>query len=170
MNKSSMIFFVVLVALAFVVVLLNWTAKDAVRFVGSPGNLYAYAGNDPVNERDLSGTYGNWTPNPDGTQTYHTDSFDIPQDVQDMVDRGEADVQITPPESSTWKKFMDWLNHPAPTDESGCLRTTGGCQGRKAAESGAEAEQAPGSEAHQKALEEYYKKGGSFMDWLNAML
>ena len=30
MNKSSMIFFVVLVALAFVVVLLNWTAKDAV--------------------------------------------------------------------------------------------------------------------------------------------
>ncbi len=33
----------------------RWTAKDPLLFFGGDPNLYAYAGNDPVNERDPSG-------------------------------------------------------------------------------------------------------------------
>lgn len=33
----------------------RWTAKDPIRFDGSPDNLYAYVGSDPVGNRDASG-------------------------------------------------------------------------------------------------------------------
>jgi RHS repeat-associated protein len=33
----------------------RWTARDPIRFGGGQGNLYAYAGSDPVNHRDTSG-------------------------------------------------------------------------------------------------------------------
>ena len=33
----------------------RWTAKDPIRFEGSPDNLYAYVGSDPVGKRDPSG-------------------------------------------------------------------------------------------------------------------
>ncbi|HYW73595.1 MAG TPA: RHS repeat-associated core domain-containing protein [Pyrinomonadaceae bacterium] len=34
----------------------RWTAKDPILFAGGAANLYVYAGNDPVNAIDLSGT------------------------------------------------------------------------------------------------------------------
>jgi RHS repeat-associated protein len=141
----------------------RWTAKDPTRFASSPGNLYAYAGNDPVNERDLSGTYSFWTPNPDGTRTYHTDSTDIPQDVQDAVDRGEADVQVTPPDTrSTWQKFSDWLDSlETPAEPNTIL---GFCQGRRAAEDGTNAAVEESIKEREKAAQEQMQQ---FKDWLN---
>jgi len=35
----------------------RWTAKDPIRFAGGDTNLYAYAGNDPVNRGDATGLW-----------------------------------------------------------------------------------------------------------------
>ena len=77
----------------------RWTARDPILFGGGDANLYAYAGNDPINRRDVT-----------GTQPYDDDDDNIVTSNDPLLKPSEEDQRRSEQRTLKYRRLAEQRN------------------------------------------------------------